>query len=192
MRHGVHQPYQRATLADDAGAPAAGERFRALMGSFPSGVAVVTTTADGGEPRGFTCSSLCSVSLDPPTLLVCVDNRSGTLRAVQDRGAFAVNVLHARGIEAAEVFASGAPDRFERVPWEPSALLSLPELPHHAHAVAECAVTAAHDAGDHTVVIGRVLAARVRPGARPLVYGTRRFTSWPWPVPSPAPDAAPR
>jgi flavin reductase (NADH) len=191
MRHGVHQPSQSATLGERTadGAPS-GERFRALMGSFPSGVAVVTTMTAGEEPRGLTCSSLCSVSLDPPTLLVCVDNRSGTLRAMRERGAFAVNLLDAQGIEAAEVFASGAADRFDRVPWQPSALLSVPELPRHAHAVAECAVCATYASGDHTVVLGRVVAARVRSGARPLVYGTRRFTSWPWPVPGAA--AAPR
>src|SRR6266540_7393763 len=66
-----------------AGVPAAD--FQALMASFPSGVAIVTATGSDGKPYGMTCSSLCSVALTPPTLLVCMRNGSPTLDAVLAR-----------------------------------------------------------------------------------------------------------
>src|SRR3981081_1592571 len=81
-------------------------RFKALMTTFPSGVAVITTMELDGTPLGLTCTSLCSVSLEPPLLLVCVHNRSHTLSTIVDRGLFAVNLLHEGGRDAAGAFAA--------------------------------------------------------------------------------------
>ena len=73
------------------------EGFRALMTRFPTGVTVVTAMDGGGRPQGMTCSSLASVCLRPPTLLVCLRTLSATQRAVEATGAFAVNLLHSGG-----------------------------------------------------------------------------------------------
>ncbi|MFB6844433.1 flavin reductase family protein [Streptomyces sp. NPDC056373] len=70
---------------------------RAMMSGFPTGVAVLTTTGQDGTPHGMTISSVCSVSLDPPLLLVCLRIGSPTLRAVLDTGRFAVNLLRSGG-----------------------------------------------------------------------------------------------
>jgi flavin reductase (NADH) len=67
--------------------------FRSLMSEFPTGVAVVTSLDHDGEPRGMTCSALCSVTGTPPTLLVCLCRESPTLNAVIRCGRFAVNFL---------------------------------------------------------------------------------------------------
>ncbi|MGX7826232.1 flavin reductase family protein [Actinokineospora sp. 24-640] len=153
------------------------EAFRSLMSLFPSGVAVVTAREAGGTPRGVTCTSLASVSLDPPLLLVCLHALSGTLAALRRTGAFAVNLLHHRGRGAAEIFASPVTDRFARVEWAPGPDGGLPWLPQHAHAVAECEVWDSRAAGDHVVVFGSVRRVHTEP-ATPLLYGRRQYRSW--------------
>ena len=160
------------------------DNFRALMSGFPSGVTVVTSVDGGGVPRGLTCTSMCSVGLEPPSLLVCLDNRSGTLSALADRGSFAVNLLHADGRKAAETFAAPGPDRFTKIAWEPTMRHAVPRLTEDAHAVAECRVLQTHPAGDHTVVIGaieEVIEETAATGVGPLLYGERRYASWPVP-----------
>ncbi|WEH33836.1 flavin reductase family protein [Streptomyces sp. AM 4-1-1] len=156
--------------------------FRALMGSHPSGVTVITTSDDQGTPHGFTCTALCSVSLRPPQLLVCASNSGSTLPVITARGAFAVNFLHSAGRRAAEAFAGPVAERFTTVPWEPAPATGLPVLPQDAHAIAECRVTQLASAGDHTVVIGEVLHTHL-PGPAdadaPLLYVKRRYATWP-------------
>jgi flavin reductase (DIM6/NTAB) family NADH-FMN oxidoreductase RutF len=151
--------------------------FRSLMSRFPSGVTVVTTVDADGRPRGLTCSSVCSVTVDPPTLMVGIHGRSSTLSALLDRRAFAVNFLHQHGRGAAEVFASGRPDRFERIVWHPTAGLGLPHLREAAHAIAECTVYDTVPVDDHSMVIGRVVGVELTDGL-PLIYGLREYRCW--------------
>lgn len=158
------------------------DAFRALMGSHPSGVAVITTADAEGTPYGFTCTALCSVSLDPPQLLVCAGNNGSTLPVLAARGAFTVNLLHSAGRRAAEAFAGPAAERFRTVPWRPAPVTGLPALPEDAHATAECRVTRLTPAGDHTIVIGEVLHTQTHPRAAeeaPLLYDMRRYATWP-------------
>jgi flavin reductase (DIM6/NTAB) family NADH-FMN oxidoreductase RutF len=149
--------------------------FRQVMGSFPTGVSVVTAKRGDG-PRGMTCSSLMSICLDPPTLAVCLNNTSSTLRAVAEQGQFAVNLLHSGGERAARVFSSSVPDRFGMIRWSMSPS-GLPWLVEDAFAIAECRVTGMTAIGDHTMVFGEVTGTGQAPGS-PLVYGHRLFRSW--------------
>src|ERR1700693_3568855 len=71
------------------------QRFREVMGSFPSGVVVLTAFGEDGLPRGLTVSAFCAVSLEPPLALVCIDKFSHTLPAVQHTGGFTANILAA-------------------------------------------------------------------------------------------------
>ncbi|KES06113.1 hypothetical protein BU52_17000 [Streptomyces toyocaensis] len=153
--------------------------FRELMSGFPSGVAVVTTVDEEGAPRGMTCTSLCSVGLQPPSLLVCLENRSGTLRAAVSRGAFAVNLLHTAGRRAAAGFSTPGPDRFSDVEWELVEPHGLPRLSSDAHATAVCRVLRTVPSGDHTVVLGAVEHVVTAEAPRPLLYGRRRYATWP-------------
>jgi flavin reductase (DIM6/NTAB) family NADH-FMN oxidoreductase RutF len=152
--------------------------FRDMMASFPTGVSVVTAQKWNAAPCGMTCSSLCSVSVNPSTLLVCLRTERPTLHAVVGSGAFAVNLLHGEAQWVAALFASGAPDRFERVPWRRTAQTRSPALIEAAHAVAECTVDRTHPAGDHVIVVGRVCAVERFRTDSALLYGFRRYNQW--------------
>lgn len=153
-------------------------RFQDLMSSFPTGVSVVTAIDSEGHPWGATCSSLSSVTLFPPTLLVCLREPGGTLHAVLTCRRFAVNLLHASGRRAATIFSSLHVDKFTEVPWMPWSPSGLPFLHRDAFAVAACEVAEEVQVGDHRIVIGRVFDIRVSAGV-PLLYGLRRYSSWP-------------
>jgi flavin reductase (DIM6/NTAB) family NADH-FMN oxidoreductase RutF len=141
--------------------------FREALGQFASGVAVVTTRDREGRPLGLTVSSFCSVSLDPPLVLVCVDAGSETHAAFAESGLFGVSVL-AEGQEAvSERFARPGPAKFADI--EMMAGQRGTALVPGALAHIECGLAAAHAAGDHTIYVGEVLTLSVRPG-RPLVY----------------------
>jgi flavin reductase (DIM6/NTAB) family NADH-FMN oxidoreductase RutF len=157
--------------------PSSASEYRDLMSAFPSGVAVVTASGPDAEPHGMTCTSLSSVTLHPPTLLVCLGLRSGTLAALRRRGSFAVNLLHSRAVRAAEVFSSTASGRFRTVQWRPSTRIGAPWLWVDAFAVAECAVRQEHVFADHAVVFGAVVNV-VNTAGVPLVYGHRQYSAW--------------
>lgn len=152
--------------------------FLDMMASFPTGVSVVTAQKRNAAPRGMTCSALCSVSVNPSTLLVCLRTGSPTLRSVAGSGAFAVNLLHGEAQWVASLFASGAPDRFERVPWRPTGHTFSPALIEAAHAVADCTVDRAHPAGDHVIVVGLVRAIERFRTDSALLHGFRRYSQW--------------
>lgn len=152
--------------------------FRELMARFPTGVAVVTTYDRDGQPRGMTCSSLCSVTLEPPTLLVCLRDGSPTLDSIRQRDRFAVNLLHEGARSTAELFASGAPDRFDRVGWQDTGG-GGPSLVDDAHSVAHCRVSDTKLVGDHLVVFGEVERLWETGERRPLLYGLRQYAAWP-------------
>ena len=151
--------------------------FRALMSHFPTGVSVVTSVGVDGMPRGLTCSSLISVTLDPPTLLVCLNTHSSTLQTLCVTGRFAVNLLHTQGRQAAELFAAPVADRFAWVTWAYSDA-GMPRLVDDAFAFAECRVTGTQVIGDHAVVLGEVTSVMCTAGV-PLLYGMRQFCGWP-------------
>jgi flavin reductase (DIM6/NTAB) family NADH-FMN oxidoreductase RutF len=155
------------------------QRFRDLMSAFPTGVAIVTAMHADGTPHGMTCSSVASVTIVPPTLLICLGVGSGTLKAVASHGGFAVNLLHNGGQHAAEVFSCPGPDRFRQVSWQTSEN-GLPWLVKDAFAVAECRVSRLLTVGGRTVVFGEVCTIEQVAGT-PLLYGLRRFASWPFP-----------
>jgi flavin reductase (DIM6/NTAB) family NADH-FMN oxidoreductase RutF len=152
--------------------------YRAFMSAFPTGVTVITARDREGGPHGITCTSLCSVTLTPPTLLVSIRRTSPTLSALRSRSSFAVNLLHARGRSAAELFASPVPDRFTRLPWRLSPSLELPWLFRDAFAIAECSLKETITAGDHEVVLGEI-SALIHSSDVPLIYGLRQFCAWP-------------
>jgi flavin reductase (DIM6/NTAB) family NADH-FMN oxidoreductase RutF len=153
------------------------DEYRTLMSAFPTGVAVVTSLDEDAQPRGATCSSLCSVTLTPPTLLVCLTTSSSTLSAIRNCGGFAVNLLHSRARNTAETFSTPVADRFATVPWKQFGLSGLPWLIRDAFAVAECRTAEMTAVGSHTVVLGRVVSSKSTPEV-PLLYGLRQFSRW--------------
>lgn len=172
----------------DVPAPAAfGDDFRRVMSAFPSGVSVVTARDAEGRPRGLTCSSLCSLSMDPPMMLACVNRRNGSLAAIRASGGFAVNLLRAgRGVVSDE-FASASADKFARVRWRPSPRSGLPWLLDDSLAFVDCRLVADLAAGSHTILVGLVVDGRDVPEDsggeedRPLVHWRRRYHGLPGP-----------
>ncbi|GLW51075.1 actinorhodin polyketide dimerase [Streptomyces sp. NBRC 14336] len=153
-------------------AAVAPEEFRAAMSRFPSGVVVVTTRCPDGTPRGFTASSFCSVSLNPPMVLVCLANAADSASTFARCDRFAVSVLRPRHRLLAERFATKGADKFGSGGLRPGPG-GLPAV-ERALSVLDCAVHARHPAGDHTVLIGRVTEVRLGEGA-PMVYYDRSF-----------------
>lgn len=156
--------------------PASADDHRDLMSAFPTGVTVVTALDPAGNPCGMTCSSMASVTLSPPTLLVCLGIGGLTCDAALSGGAFAVNLLHARARRAAELFCAPVADRFDQIHWRHSPA-GYPWLIDDAFALAECRISHSVDIGDHTVVFGQVQHV-IRATGIPLLYGMRRFSSW--------------
>jgi 3-hydroxy-9,10-secoandrosta-1,3,5(10)-triene-9,17-dione monooxygenase reductase component len=140
-------------------------RFRDAIGTFPTGVAVVTTSG----PAGLTTSAVTSLSLDPVLLLVCFDNDSRTLPLVRDSGRFAVNVLRAGQEELARVFASKrvAEEKFAAVTHE-----SVDGVPILDGVLAWflCDVRELLPGGDHTIGVGAVRDLDFDPDGDPLVF----------------------
>jgi flavin reductase (DIM6/NTAB) family NADH-FMN oxidoreductase RutF len=141
--------------------------FRTALRCFAAGVTVVTTRDREGRPSGLTASAFTSVSLDPPLVLVCVDHAATAHPSFRAHGRFAVNVLRREQEALSRRFAESGGDKFQGVPCH-DGRMGLPLL-DGALAALECRVVEAHEAGDHTIFIGRVEAASVA-GGRPLVY----------------------
>lgn len=128
--------------------------LRRVMGHFATGVAVVTTRDVDGKPYGLTANALCSVSLDPPMLLVCVDKRAESHPAFARAGVFAINILGHGHEELSRRFAVSGGDKFGEVSHR-DGRTGVPVL-DDVLGVIECRVVAAHDAGDHTIYLGEI------------------------------------
>jgi 3-hydroxy-9,10-secoandrosta-1,3,5(10)-triene-9,17-dione monooxygenase reductase component len=129
-------------------------RFRQVLGHFPTGVTVVTTMVDG-RPVGLAVGSFCSLSLDPPLVLFCPAANSSTFPAIRESGVFCVNVLGEDQEEICRAFAGKGPDKFQGIGWKPAATGS--PVITDVLAWIDCRVDTIHDAGDHFIVVGRVL-----------------------------------
>jgi len=142
-------------------------QFRQLLGRFPTGVSVLTTRRPDGHLVGMTASSIASVSLTPPLLLVCVDRKNDMHDALIAATYFAVNILADDQEALARRFAATDPNRFDGVGYQESRV-GVPLL-DGALAHIECTKQDALPGGDHTVFFGLVTHGAVT-DARPLLY----------------------
>ena len=150
------------------------------MSVFPTDIAIVTTLfGEDGEPKGLTTNAVCSVSAEPPLLLVCVDVGSRTLHALRHSQRFVVNFVSDRAEELCSLFASKADDKFGAVQWEPG-IAGMPLLAHDALAYAECSTEQELEAGDHVILIGLVEGGRPPdPESVPILYYRRSYGTTP-------------
>jgi len=143
-------------------------QFRYVMAHFATGVTVVTSRTPDGRPCGLTANSVASVSLNPLLVLVCVEREAASHACVIEGGAFAVSILDRRHDELARRFAAGdRTARFEELAYRTETTGS-PVL-DDALAWLDCRVQNVYEAGDHSIVVGEVIACDAREG-EPLVF----------------------
>lgn len=150
--------------------------LRHVLGAFATGVTVVTAGRD--LPHGMTANSFTSVSLDPPLVLVCVGRDALMHHVLSQQTTFAVSILAADQTEVARYFADKrrpvGQDQFDAVSWSPGAHSGAP-LIDGALAHLECELEHRHDAGDHTIYVGRLVSVWRRPGDDALLFLNGRF-----------------
>lgn len=154
--------------------PSNPQALRQALGSFATGVTIVTAMSDTGEPVGFTANSFTSVSLDPPILLVCLAHKALSYRIFRMADSFAVNVLSADQEAIAMRFATKGADKFNDMAWK-SGKQGAPLIPD-CLARFDCAMHQRVTAGDHDILMGRVIGFSRHEGSA-LVYHSGSFRS---------------
>ncbi len=141
--------------------------FRELLGHFATGVTIVTAVGPDGRPVGMTASSLASVSLDPPLVSLCVDQAADIHPILLEADRWTINILTDRQEALSRRFAEPEHDRFDGVGYATTAdgLVLLEGALAHI----ECERFAQHEAGDHTLFLGRVVGGATHAG-KPLLY----------------------
>lgn len=140
--------------------------FRRVLAHLPTGVTVIAAHGDNG-PVGMAANSVTSVSLDPPLILFCPAKSSSTWPKIRAAGSFCVNVMAGHHEGVTRQFAAKEADRFSGVDF--ASRPTGPALPDVA-AWIECTLDAEHDAGDHTIVVARVVAIEAGTDVEPLVF----------------------
>ena len=146
------------------------EAFRDALASVCTPVSVVTSHRDG-HPHGTTVSAFCSLSLEPPMVLVSLDRSSDLLAIVTESRVFGINVLNEGQKDLALNFARKGPDKFDGVEWDLHR--GVPRLAGTATWLV-CKLEQLHEGGDHLIAVGLVEHAESAPG-NPLLYRHREF-----------------
>jgi flavin reductase (DIM6/NTAB) family NADH-FMN oxidoreductase RutF len=154
-----------------AAAPAGDDErhFRAVLGHFATGVAVVTGLDDDGAPVGMTVQAFCSLSINPPLILLCPGLTSTTWPHLVKARRFMVNLLAEGQEELARQFSRSGTDKYLGVAWEPSERIGAPIL-EGVLAWIDCEMEEVHPGGDHLIVVCAVKALSARTDLRPLVF----------------------
>jgi len=148
--------------------------FRDAMGRFATGVTIVSGI-DDGEPVGFTCQSFVSLSIDPPYVAVAPARTSTSWPRIARSGSFCVNVLGEHQEELCRGFAVSGGAKFAGVDWHPAPGTGAPVI-EGSLAWVDCRVELVHDAGDHELILGRVLDLGIGEGS-PLLFFRSRFAT---------------
>ncbi len=150
--------------------------LKLAMRVYPQGITVVTLVSEGG-PKGLTVSSFTSVSLAPPLVLISIAKTSAVHDALRDAKAYAINFLAEDQKSVSDRFAgrTGLKDRFEGLKFELGVTGS--PIVDGVRAVLECKAWKAYDGGDHSILIGKVVAAKTFNSKRPLVYYAQQYTT---------------
>jgi flavin reductase (DIM6/NTAB) family NADH-FMN oxidoreductase RutF len=146
--------------------------FRSVLSRFASGVTVITSRDAEGRDYGMTVSAFSSLSLTPPLVLVCIDHSATWHEVLDDATHFNVHILRAEQETISRRFASDRADRFVDVSHTrgDNGLVQL----HGVLARLDCRITALHEGGDHTIVVGAVEGAQAEDGD-PLLYFSGRY-----------------
>ncbi|NOX49758.1 MAG: flavin reductase family protein [Gammaproteobacteria bacterium] len=143
--------------------------FRHVMGNFCTGVVVATGSVDG-QPAGFAAQSFVSLSLDPPLVALCPAVSSTSWPKLRKSGAFCINILAADQKAVCDAMAQSGGDKFAQFGWRFGE--SGSPILDGVLAYIDCHIEAEHDAGDHTIAVGRVCDFKVldSDGGSPLLF----------------------
>jgi flavin reductase (DIM6/NTAB) family NADH-FMN oxidoreductase RutF len=154
------------------------QEFRTALGTFATGVTIVTARSAGGDLVGLTANSFNSVSLEPPLVLWSLSRSAASMVALSTGSHYAINILAADQKELAERFAGKREDRWAGVEFS-DGLCGAPLLAGAA-ASFECFNRSRYEEGDHVIFVGEVERCEHRPGASPLLFhGGKFFTEHP-------------
>jgi flavin reductase (DIM6/NTAB) family NADH-FMN oxidoreductase RutF len=143
-------------------------KYRQVLGHYPTGVVVVTAMGAGDQPVGLAIGSFSSVSLDPPLVAFFPARSSSSWPKIEAAGAFCVNVLGEEQEEVCRVFAGKAADKFASIGWR-KGRTGAPII-NDVIAWIECTIERVDDAGDHVIVLGRVVDLEVGHSGGPLLF----------------------
>ncbi|GAB7542944.1 flavin reductase [Cupriavidus sp. 8B] len=154
------------------------QAFRDALAKAVTPVTVIATDGVGGV-AGVTCSAVCSVCDNPPTVLVCINRKSYANAIIKENGVLSVNWLQAEQSGLSQVFAgAGAlpmPERFAAGDW--SRLLTGAPCSKSAMVALDCCVADAYEVGTHSIFLAHVLAATHAEAVSPLVYCQRAYAT---------------
>lgn len=147
--------------------------FRRVLGSYPTGVSVVTALDDQGEPLGMVVGSFTSVSLDPPLVGFFPDHKSSTWPLIEAAGRFCVNILGSDQQAVCRQMAAKGAERFAGM----DIVISEHGLPVIANSIAriECTIHSVTEAGDHWFVLGNVLHLETTRDEDPMLFHRGRY-----------------
>jgi flavin reductase ActVB len=148
------------------------DAFKSAMSTFPSGVTIVTTTDEHGESWGFTANSFCSLSMDPPLVLVCLARTATCFETFMKSEGWVVNIISERAHDLARTFATRGADKFAGGHFDagPTGHPTLRDAPVSLH----CDAWNRYDGGDHVIIVGRVTDVDLT-DAVPSIYFRRDF-----------------
>lgn len=147
--------------------------YKEIMGSYPSGVTVLTTYDKlANKPIGLTANSFTSVSINPLLVLFCIDESASSLGVFENTDTFGINILSEEQKELCFHFAKKGEEKFAGQDWSLSEL-SIPILANSS-AVLECEKEDAFILGDHTVFVGRVYRVQNN-RKKPIIYFDREI-----------------
>lgn len=145
---------------------------RKIMGRFATGVTVVTTSKDG-QHGGLTANAVCSLSLDPPLVLVAVDKKAGSHAELLSHQCYAVNILSRDQEAISQRFAKSGPKDFSGLNWK-TAVTGAPILEGTLGYV-DCRVVEVLRGGDHDIFVGEIVAGEISEGGEPLLYFSGKY-----------------
>ena len=141
--------------------------LRRVMGHFATGVTVITTCDEQGQPFGLTANAVTSVSLVPPLILICVDKKADTYAYFDRSKVFAINILSDKQETISRRFATSGIEKFEGIGYRKNDIgcAILDDAVGHI----DCRIVQSYDAGDHTIYVGEVESAEAE-DISPLLF----------------------
>lgn len=147
--------------------------FRNALGSFTTGVTIVTTMEPGGTPTGLTVNSFASVSLQPPLVLWSIDKQSGSCETFVNSGHFAIHILYKTQQPLSKLFSSKSDNKFNGISWN-TGMNGSPILPDYISCF-ECTTESTYEGGDHIILLGRVNKYDIKNDEPPLLFHSGEY-----------------